>query len=134
MDNIDNILKNNGEIETEMKAVWAKESEMAKKETEAVHDMLVAMGGEISVDFDCDEYPTVIYDGGNHSEYASTINGVFKVIRATEERGFKLFEVDFDEEKNYSSNRFCLTDIDCIFDYVRTKFSEKVFDEYIEAD
>lgn len=132
MDRITEILQVNQEIENAAIKIWQAESELKKKETEAIHDMLAAMGGEISVDFDNDEYPIVIYDGGNHSEYASTINGIFRKIRPIEERGYKLFEVDFDEEPNYSCDRFCLSDIDSIFDYIRNKFSVYLFEEHIK--
>lgn len=132
MDKITVILQVNQEIEKAASKIWQAESELKKKETEAIHDMLVAMGGELSVDFDNDEYPTVVYDGGNHVEYASTINGVFSKIRPIEERGYKLFEVDFNEEPNYCCDRFCLSDIDSIFDYIRTKFSAYLFEEHIK--
>ena len=119
----ENILKNNTNINAEINKHWEKESELKQKEVEAIHDMLTAMGGEVEIDFDCDDYPCVIYDGGNHSEYASTINGVFSKIRAITERGFKMFEVDFDDEPHYDSSRFNLCDIDSIFDYISGKFN-----------
>lgn len=120
----ENILKNNTNINAEVSAHWQRQSEIKEKECVSIYEMLSAMGGEVEVDFENDDYPTVIYDGGNHAEYASTINGIFTKIRAVEKRGCKMFEVDFEEENHYDSSRFDLGDVDQIFDYIQGKFED----------
>lgn len=124
--NIENILSNNKTICAEITEHWQNDSRLKQKEVEAIHDMLAAMGGEVVVDTENDDYPTVTYDGGNHAEYASTINGFFTKIRAIEVRGYKLFEVDMESEAHYESSRFNLCDVDSIFDYVADKFADYI--------
>ena len=124
MEEIKNILKKNEELNAEVGKHWQEESDLRKREIEAIHDMVKTMGGTIEVDIENDNYPVIAYDGGNHIEYASTLCACVSSVKSTEQNGIKLFSVAIDECDDYDSDRIGFSDIDQIYDYVCDKFEE----------
>lgn len=124
MECIETILQRNNNIDTAVEKHWKEESDLKQKETEAIHDMVEMMGGEVEVDVDNDDYPIITYDGGRHSEYNSTICACVTSVKSFEKRGFKLFSVDIDECEDYECDRITFADIDQIYNYICGKFEE----------
>lgn len=101
-----------------------EQTKLSNDIVEAIYDMCMAMGGEVVVDTVIDSSPLITYDGGHHAEYNSTIYGVVCTIRATKQRKKKCFEVDLEQEENYSCKRMTFDDVCQIFDFVCSAFDD----------
>lgn len=124
MEDIKKILEQNKSIDAAVEKHWKEEADLKQKETEAIHDMVKAMGGVVEVDAENDDYPIITYDGGRHAEYNSTICACVNSVKSIEMRGCKMFSVDIEECDDYDSSRIIFTDIDQIYDFVCAKFDD----------
>lgn len=121
----ENILKTNESINSKLSKFWLTMGDIKKEICESINEMLNEMGGEIEVDYANDEYPpVVVYDGGNHPEYASTISAIVQSVKAVEIRGFKTFEVNLEDEPEMSYDRFEFGDVVQIFDFVKARYED----------
>jgi hypothetical protein len=118
------LLKNAKKFGKKQDNHWKKQSKLRKEVIENIYDMCKAMGGEIVIDYENDDCPLIAYDGGRHIEYNSTLCAAVNTIRAIEKNGFKLFQVDLEEEEEYDCDRIEFPDICQIFDFVYYKFDE----------
>ena len=128
-------------IENDLSEHWSNERQLKKRVINAIYNMMEEMDKQ-EIRFSYDEYegidyPWCTYDGGNHPEYASTVNGQvdrvqrfikkYQNINPSIER--KAICVDIiDCENNVDDTRLDLCDIVSIFDSVAEIYSEFIKD------
>lgn len=105
--------------------------EQSKSCDELIHDICMEYGenGVLSLENEEGDYDiVVIYDGGNHPEYASNICSTVYSVKAcilpnpiTDEM-YKGFEVDTEDTPNYESSRLDFFDKDAILDFIVGKY------------
>lgn len=119
------IIKRNASLDRRVSKHWVEERKLRAKMIVAIHDMVSEMGG-IETNWEEDDcYPTIIYDGGRHPEYNSTISSVVNGVNATfTQTGKKSFSVNLEEEENYSEDRMEFSDVDQVYNYVCYKYED----------
>lgn len=128
-------------IENDLSEHWSNERELKTRVINAIYDMMEEMDKqEIRFSYDENEgtdCPWCTYDGGNHPEYASTINAqvdrVQRFIKKCQHIGLdaerKAICVDIiDCEDNVDDTRLDLVDVVSIFDSVAEIYSEFIKD------
>ena len=122
------IERNNG-IQNQIDEVWNIQSKVRTQMKEAIYDMVSEMGGTIYVDWDDDsDYPILIYDGGNHPEYNSTISSSLERVDSKIVNGVKTFEVDIEDENHYAESRMDFSDVGQVFEYVCMRYESWLTD------
>ncbi len=122
------ILAENEIIDSLFEAHCKTKQDIKERMCKSINDMCEAMGGVCEVDNDIDVSPIITYDGGRHSEYASTICGIVERVRATNKNYVRSFEVDLEQESNYEASRIDLGDVGQIYDFVCVKYEEFLLD------
>lgn len=123
------ILAENEIIDSLFEVHCKVEQDIKERMCKSINDMCKAMGGVCEVDNDIDDSPLITYDGGRHSEYASTICGIVERVRATNKNKVKSFEVDLEQERNYEASRIDLGDVGQIYGFVCGKFEDFIEEE-----
>jgi hypothetical protein len=130
------MIERNNKIDNRVSAHWEEQKEIRKQMVEAIHDMVSEMGG-VKVDWETDDdYPTIIYDGGRHPEYNSTISACVNGVNATKNKydDTKSFSVDLEDEANYDQDRMEFCDVAQVFEFVCGKYEDWLQDMADMAD
>ena len=128
-------------LQNDLSVHWSYEKELKTRVIDAIYDMMEEMNKD-EICFSDDkygeiDYPYCIYDGGNHPEYASTIDGqicrVQRYIKKYQNVGIdaerKAISVDIiDCEDNVEDTRLDLVDMVSLFDSVSEIYSEFIKD------
>ena len=139
--NTSNLLTELDFIENDLSEHWSNERQLKKRIIDAIYNMMEEMDKN-EIRFSNDEYedvnhPWCTYDGGNHPEYASTINAqvdrIQRFIKKYQHIGLdaerKAICVDIiDCENNVEDTRLDLVDIVSIFDSVAEIYSDFIKD------
>ena len=130
------LIEKNNKISNRLHEAYQEMREVKAQMVNAIHDMLSNMGA-IKIDWDEDEdYPIISYDGGHHSEYASSLCASVNAIKPCFNKydGKKSFSVDLEDENDYCENRMCFDDVAQIFEFVCCKYESYISDMEDAAD
>lgn len=106
--------------------------EQTKRMNELIYDICMSYGNDGEVDLaneDGDYDLCVIYDGGNHPEYASNVCSTVYSVKAEmckdvfEDKEIKAFSVHTEDTPNYEYYRIPFEDKDAILDALVGKFN-----------
>ena len=118
------------EVNDKINEHYKQRALLRKEICKAIHDMVEELDGEFEVrddEFE-DEYLGICYDGGNHVEYASTMNSSLEHITSAIAKDpftgeeYETFSADCEDEGGVEEYRLMFDDVCAIFDLVFARY------------
>lgn len=93
---------------------WKSVNNQLRKDCiDYLKDVLIRKGSPLVFDVGC-QYVTVVYDGGNHSEYASN---AFSLVNSVFTDNGEIY-LDIEDCNRYSIDRICASELYDVCDYI----------------